>query len=130
MLSRLEPEDLEMIICGSKNLDFSKLKTATRYHDGYDADSACINYLWAVLESFNEEEKKKFLFFTTGCDKAPINGLGELRLTIIKHGENNDLLPSAHTCFNHLLLPDYKSAEILREKLLIAIHNSEGFGLM
>jgi len=130
MLPRLEPEDLEMIICGSKVLDFEKLKEATRYHDGYNENSETVKYFWQVVNEFTEEEKKKFLFFTTGCDKAPINGLGELRLTIIKHGDNEELLPSAHTCFNHLLLPCYSSAEKLKEKLLVAINNSEGFGLM
>lgn len=38
-------------------------------------------------------------------------------------------LPSAHTCFNQLDLPEYPSEEILREKLLTAIREgSEGFG--
>jgi len=66
MLDRIEPEDLEMIICGSKVLDFSQLKQATQYHDGYDENSDTIKYFWEVLEQFTEEEKKKFLFFTTG----------------------------------------------------------------
>lgn len=38
--------------------------------------------------------------------------------------------PAAHTCFNHLLLPEYSSEAVLREKLLLAISNAEGFGLM
>ena len=49
---------------------------------------------------------------------------------IMKHGEDSDQLPSAHTCFNHLLLPNYSTREKLKEKLLIAIINSEGFGLL
>ncbi len=48
----------------------------------------------------------------------------------MKHGEDSEQLPSAHTCFNHLLLPTYKTKEKLREKLLIAISNAEGFGLL
>ena len=35
ILSVLEPEDLEMLICGSKILDFSKLRDVTVYQDGY-----------------------------------------------------------------------------------------------
>ena len=30
-------------------------------------------------------------------------------------------LPSAHTCFNQLVIPNYSTKEILREKLGIAI---------
>lgn len=39
------------------------------------------------------------------------------------------LLPSAHTCFNQLDLPEYLTEDALREKMLIAIREgSEGFG--
>jgi len=31
-------------------------------------------------------------------------------------------LPSAHTCFNQLDLPEYESKEVLRERLLMACH--------
>ena len=38
-------------------------------------------------------------------------------------------LPMAHTCFNHLLLPPYKTRRRLKEKLTIAISYAEGFGI-
>ena len=38
-------------------------------------------------------------------------------------------LPMAHTCFNQLILPAYKHKKVLKQKLLIAIQNAEGFGL-
>jgi hypothetical protein len=38
-------------------------------------------------------------------------------------------LPTAHTCFNQLDLPDYGSEDMLRDKLLLAIREgSVGFG--
>ena len=40
-----------------------------------------------------------------------------------------DRLPSAHTCFNQLDLPEYKTKEQLVERLAVAIHEgAEGFG--
>lgn len=39
-------------------------------------------------------------------------------------------LPTAHTCFNALLLCDYISKEKLRERLVKAISNSKGFGMI
>jgi E3 ubiquitin-protein ligase HUWE1 len=40
-----------------------------------------------------------------------------------------DKLPTAHTCFNQLDLPEYATEELMREKLLLAIkEGSEGFG--
>lgn len=39
-------------------------------------------------------------------------------------------LPMAHTCFNQLMLPPFKDKRLLGEKLVVAISNSEGFGLI
>ena len=126
----LEPEDLEMLVCGSTKLDFDELEKITVYQDGYTKESTTIKRFWEVIKEFTDEEKRKFLAFCTGCDRAPINGLGSIKFYISKHGDNDLFLPSVHTCFNHLLIPDYSSKEILREKLIKAINNSEGFGLL
>lgn len=50
-------------------------------------------------------------------------------LVISKNGGDSDRLPTAHTCFNHLLLPSYSSKAKLRDRLDLAIEQSEGFGL-
>ena len=40
-----------------------------------------------------------------------------------------DRLPSAHTCFNQIDLPEYESKEQLVEKLMTALkHGASGFG--
>jgi hypothetical protein len=105
------------------------LERATVYVEGYKKDDAYIKEFWKVVKSLDEEEKKKFLFFVTGSDRAPIRGLGSMEFIIMKNGEPNSI-PTSHTCFSHLLLPKYESVEQLREKLLLAINNSRGFGLM
>ena len=104
----LTPDELELIICGTQFLDFHELKNAARYEE-YEKDSETIKYFWEILLTFNEEEKKKFLSFVTGCDRAPIDGLGSLPITISNGGTDLSQLPSAHTCFNNLILPDYKT---------------------
>jgi len=123
------PEEVEILICGLEEFDFKNLEKTTTYDDGYTKDSQVIKYLWEVLNELSVEQQKKFLFFTTGSDRVPIGGLGKLQLVISKNGTDSDKLPTAHTCFNHLLLPDYGSKQKLTEKLLTAIQNSEGFGL-
>lgn len=35
----------------------------------------------------------------------------------------------AHTCFNRLDLPPYESAELLYEKLLLAVEETSTFGI-
>lgn len=39
-------------------------------------------------------------------------------------------LPTSHTCFNALLLPEYSSKEKLKERLLKAITYAKGFGML
>jgi len=84
---------------------------------------------WEVVLSFNEVEKKLFLKFISGSDRSPIDGLSKLKFVVSRNGSEDARLPSAHTCFNHMLLPEYSSIDVLREKLLLAISNCEGFGL-
>lgn len=35
-----------------------------------------------------KNKKKKFLFFSTGSDRAPIKGLASIKFIITKHGDN------------------------------------------
>ena len=125
----LTPKELELILCGTQILDFHELKIAAAYEE-YDKNSETIKFFWEILFDFNEEEKKKFLSFVTGCDRAPIDGLGSLPITITNGGNDLNQLPTAHTCFNNLILPDYKNKEKLKKSLLTAINYSEGFGLI
>ena len=128
-LSLFRPEELELLVCGLPHLDFVALERVATYEGGYHAHHPLILRFWSVLHAFSLELKKRFLFFTTGCDRAPIQGLAELRLTIQRSGPDTDRLPTSHTCFNTLLCPEYVDVAKLRERLTTAILNSEGFGL-
>ena len=129
LIKILTPEELELIICGTQYLDFYELKRACQYED-FDPNSESIKYFWEILLDFNEEEKKKFLSFVTGCDRAPIDGLGSLKITVSNGGSDLNQLPTAHTCFNNLILPDYKNKEKMKKAIHTAINYSEGFGLI
>jgi ubiquitin-protein ligase E3 A len=86
--------------------------------------------LWEAIHELPVELKKKFLFFSTGSDRVPIKGLGNLNFVISRCGADEERLPSAHTCFNHLLLPEYKTKEKLKAQLLKAISDTEGFHII
>ena len=146
-----EASELELLICGNPLLDFAELEKGTVYDDGYTRDSRVIEDFWAVLHQFDEMEKKKFLKFLTGryyvccaimsfrediliccvdfSDRSPIDGLSKLRFVISRNGDEDTRLPSAHTCFNHMLLPEYSNREVLEKNLRFAISESEGFAL-
>ena len=62
-----------------------------------------VKWLWEIVRSFSQEEKRMFLKFFTGSDRAPIGGLGNLRCVIQRDGTDSNKLPTSHTCFNVLL---------------------------
>ena len=63
------------------------------------------------------------------CCRAPIGGLGTLKCVIQRDGCGGGKLPTSHTCFNTLLLPEYESMDRLRSLLRLAISLGGGFGL-
>ncbi|XP_039709331.1 ubiquitin-protein ligase E3A isoform X2 [Pteropus medius] len=124
------PEEIELLVCGSRNLDFQALEETTEYDGGYSRDSVLIREFWEIVHSFTDEQKRLFLQFTTGTDRAPVGGLGKLKMIIAKNGPDTERLPTSHTCFNVLLLPEYSSKEKLKERLLKAITYAKGFGML
>ncbi|KFM29144.1 Ubiquitin-protein ligase E3A [Auxenochlorella protothecoides] len=121
--------ELERLVCGNPCLDFEGLQRSARYEGGYSADHRVVQWLWDVVGELDADERRLFLKFFTGSDRAPIGGLANLRCVIQRDGADSNKLPTSHTCFNTLLLPSYRSREKLADRLKLAILNSEGFGL-
>ena len=129
-LDLFRPEELELLVVGSEELDFDALEKGTQYEDPYCPTHGTVQAFWRAVARLGEVEKRQLLSFVTGSDRAPIRGLGSLGLVISRAGPDSDNLPTAHTCFNHLLLPEYASEEKLEDKLRKAIQQAEGFGLL
>jgi E3 ubiquitin-protein ligase HUWE1 len=134
LISIFDAQELELLISGLPDIDLDDLRSTTEYN-GYKPSDTIISWFWNCLRAFNKEEKALFLQFVTGTSKVPLEGFANLtgsdgpRRFNIHKAFGNHLLPSAHTCFNQLDLPEYTSEEELKEKLLIAIREgSEGFG--
>ncbi|XP_024945758.1 ubiquitin-protein ligase E3A [Cephus cinctus] len=124
------PEEIEQLVCGSKIFDFAELEAATEYEGGYTVESEAIRNFWRVAHALPPESQRRLLQFTTGSDRVPVGGLSRLKMVIARHGPDSDRLPTAHTCFNVLLLPDYSTIEKLQDRLLKAINYSKGFGML
>lgn len=60
------PEEIELLVCGSKNFDFDELEKSTEYEGGYTAESEIIKHFWSVVHGLPMESKLKLLQFTTG----------------------------------------------------------------
>uniref|UniRef100_A0A0D9XBN6 HECT-type E3 ubiquitin transferase n=1 Tax=Leersia perrieri TaxID=77586 RepID=A0A0D9XBN6_9ORYZ len=135
LISLFHDKELELLISGLPEIDFDDLKANAEYI-GYSPASPVIQWFWEVVNGFSKEDMARFLQFVTGTSKVPLEGFkalqgisGPQRFQIHKAYGAPERLPSAHTCFNQLDLPEYSSKEQLEERLLLAIHEaSEGFG--
>lgn len=127
--------ELELLISGLPNIDIMDLKENTVYQN-YTAESPVVKWLFEVLEEFENSERAEFIQFVTGSSKVPVEGFKGLRgsrglqkFQIVKFFTNDtNRLPQAHTCFKQLELPEYKSKEQLKERLLTAIKEGKTFG--
>lgn len=70
----------------------------------------------------------KVLAFATGAHNVPLDGF-DPAFTITMSMLPESALPTAHTCFNQLVLPAYRRLQTLREKLLYAVANTGTFEL-
>jgi len=139
LISIFDAQELELLISGLPDIDLDDLRANTEYHQYRETDTV-IMWLWEVLRSFTREEKALFLQFISGTSKVPLDGFANLqgmngvqRFSVHKAngGEEGRHLPTAHTCYNQLDIPPYPTQEMLREKLLLAIHEcSTGFGFV
>lgn len=135
LIALFNDKELELLISGLPEIDLDDLRANAEY-TGFSAASSVVQWFWEVVKSFNKEDMARLLQFVTGTSKVPLEGFkalqgisGPQRFQIHKAYGAPDRLPSAHTCFNQLDLPEYISKEQLQERLLLAIHEaSEGFG--
>ena len=120
------PEEMALLVAGREQLDFHELERAATY-EIYTPSSPAVRTFWKIVHTrLTDEEKRKLLYFITSSPRAPINGLGAVPLVITRDA-NPSHIPTSHTCFSMLVLPDNPNEESMYQKLKVAIDNSEGF---
>ncbi|XP_032294052.1 apoptosis-resistant E3 ubiquitin protein ligase 1 isoform X6 [Drosophila virilis] len=132
LLSIFDENELELLMCGTGEYSVSDFKS----HHIANGNSAefrrVLAWFWAGVSNFSQTEMARLLQFTTGCSQLPPGGFQELNPQFqITAAPTFGNLPTAHTCFNQLCLPDYESYEQFEKSLLLAIsEGSEGFGMV
>ncbi|XP_020660629.2 NEDD4-like E3 ubiquitin-protein ligase WWP1 isoform X1 [Pogona vitticeps] len=132
-LQYFDEKELEVMLCGMQEVDLADWQRNTVYRH-YTRNSKQIIWFWQFIKEADNEVRMRLLQFVTGTCRLPLGGFAELmgsngpqKFCIEKVGKET-WLPRSHTCFNRLDLPPYKSYEQLKEKLLFAIEETEGFG--
>ncbi|KAJ6200849.1 hypothetical protein J3E72DRAFT_212120 [Bipolaris maydis] len=127
LVSIFSEQELELLISGLPDINVDDWKNNTEYHN-YTAASPQIQWFWRAVRTFEKEEQAKLLQFVTGTSKVPLNGFKELegmngfsKFNIHRDYGSKDRLPSSHTCFNQLDLPEYETYEDLRKALYTAM---------
>uniref|UniRef100_A0A8C5CSS3 E3 ubiquitin-protein ligase n=1 Tax=Gadus morhua TaxID=8049 RepID=A0A8C5CSS3_GADMO len=132
-LQYFDAKELEVMLCGMQEIDLSDWQRNAIYRH-YARTSKQILWFWQFVKEMDNEKRMRLLQFVTGTCRLPVGGFADLmgsngpqKFCIEKVGKEN-WLPRSHTCFNRLDLPPYKSYEQMKEKLMFAIEETEGFG--
>mmetsp|Transcript_79857 Transcript_79857/g.156606 ORF Transcript_79857/g.156606 Transcript_79857/m.156606 type:complete len:259 (+) Transcript_79857:1419-2195(+) len=139
LLSVFDFQEIELLLHGLPNIDMDDWVKNTDYTGEFANSSGnkVVLWFWELVRSYEQEQKAKLLQFVTGTSGVPIQGFAYLqgndgnvrRFTL--HGDRNvKVFPRAHTCFNRIDMPIYKSKAEMQKYLTMAISmESTGFGI-
>ncbi|XP_062848255.1 E3 ubiquitin-protein ligase HACE1 isoform X2 [Trichomycterus rosablanca] len=129
LIQLFDEYELELLLSGMPEIDVSDWKKNTEYTSGYDLEEPVIKWFWEVVEDLTQEERVLLLQFVTGSSRVPhggfaflMGGSGLQKFTIAAVPYTSNLLPTSSTCINMLKLPEYPSKDVLRDRLLVALH--------
>ncbi|XP_063299618.1 E3 ubiquitin-protein ligase HACE1 isoform X1 [Pelobates fuscus] len=121
--------ELELLLSGMPEIDVNDWMKNTEYTSGYERHDHIIQWFWEVVQELTQEERVLLLQFVTGSSRVPhggfayiMGGSGLQNFTIAAVAYTSNLLPTSSTCINMLKLPEYPSKEILKDRLLVALH--------
>ena len=115
-------------------------------------------WFWGAVEALPHEQRARLMQFASGSSRLPVGGFRAHTLGVGDEAEAPALsssggfdalrppftitlqptaeagkcapLPSAHTCFNELVLPAYATRELLVEKVFaVTVFDIGGFGM-
>ncbi|KAM9403700.1 E3 ubiquitin-protein ligase HACE1 isoform 3-T4 [Salvelinus alpinus] len=129
LIQLFDEYELELLLSGMPEIDVQDWHRNTEYTSGYDLEEPVIQWFWKVVESLTQEERVLLLQFVTGSSRVPhggfaflMGGSGLQKFTIASVPYTSNLLPTSSTCINMMKLPEYPSQEVLRDRLLVALH--------
>ena len=130
-----ESELTERLVPSSTGLSPQSLLSGIelRNFDGANLQHALLKqWLEAIIASMNEADVYAFNMFVSGARHPPVGAIrrdGTVVPWIKAFFERSlavDALPRSHTCHNELQIPLYFNQDTFHEKLMLAIHETEG----
>ncbi|OQS02349.1 HECT E3 ubiquitin ligase, partial [Thraustotheca clavata] len=129
MLMVFDYQELELVLCGIPEIDVNDWEANTQYSIEI-ATSPVREWFWQIVREFSSEDRARLLQFATGSARVPLQGFKAL---ISYDGQtcpfslqsipfSDTAYPRAHTCFNRIDLPLYKSKDQLAQILSLVIN--------
>lgn len=132
VLSVFDYQELDFFLSGLPVLNVKDWQLHTRVLHfakeddvpGVEAEIQTVLWFWEAVEAFSDEERARLLQFATGSARVPVEGFKALTsasgyvhqfsLQLVPPGVPPlGLCPRAHTCFNRIDLPVYKTKDDL-----------------
>ena len=139
VLKSINAYELELLICGRPFIDVKEWKENSIYKGKFSKSSTCVKWFWEEIYKLNQENLRRFLQFSTGSSRVPINGFqnlesnrGELAkycLNSVPYNKNGNNYIRAHTCFNRLDVPQFKKQKEVHDAIQFVLKNITGFGI-
>jgi hypothetical protein len=124
----MEVEDLRSTIEGEYEVSTDQIMYEMVFQ-GFSRDEENRLRLWLqqLLHEGGNQFRVNFLTFVTGWKSIPIGGFHAGRsITVSRIGDARiDYLPQAHTCFMQIDLPAYPTYEIMKQKLELAVPETQ-----
>ncbi|CAI8030194.1 Apoptosis-resistant E3 ubiquitin protein ligase 1 [Geodia barretti] len=133
LLGIFDENELELLMCGTDAVSYDDLKKHAVVTPSANTNfQRVVSWFWLVVSGFAREEMARLLQFVTGSSQLPPGGFKDLSPKFqITSAPTHGRLPSAHTCFNQLCLPEYDSCEQFQTALTLALNEgTEGFGFL
>jgi E3 ubiquitin-protein ligase NEDD4 len=139
LLSVFDFQQVELLLHGLPNIDMDDWIRNTEYTGEFQGSSShkVAQWFWEIVRGYEQEQRAKLLQFVTGTAGVPVQGFGFLQgndgniRKFTLHGDKNvKVFPRAHTCFNRIDMPIYKSKAEMNKFLTMAISmESTGFDI-
>ncbi|KAF1772391.1 JmjC domain [Phytophthora cactorum] len=125
-------QELELVLCGMPEIDMADWKSNTVVAPSFSDAPLVVDWFWEVIQGFTEDERARFLQFSTGSSRVPVQGFkgltsydGRICPFSLRPLPNQTRgFPKVHTCFNRVELPLY-TTKIDLETALYAVLDME-----
>ncbi|RMX62815.1 hypothetical protein KXD40_004666 [Peronospora effusa] len=108
-------QELELVLCGLPDINMADWKRNTVVAPSFSDAPKVVDWFWEVLQGFTEDERARFLQFSTGSSRVPVQGFKGLTsydgricpFSLRPLPGQTRGFPKVHTCFNRVELPLY-----------------------